>query len=251
VPSELPSGGVVNNADVDWDQWPVQRYLAENYRDLHPCDAAVIDHHSAFYRRLAPESVARSLEFGAGPNLYPLMLAAGCSRRIDAVEPSAASIAYLRAQLAGGADPSWEPFYDRCRQRNPALPERLADALAKVRVIAGTGSSVAPGSYDLASMSFVAEGVTESPEEFRSLVLTFIGSVRPGGHLVAAFMESLGSYRLDERDWPGLAVGTADVEEAFEGHTTDLVVSRIDEATLPAYGHTGMLLLTARRSPDH
>jgi hypothetical protein len=24
--------------DVDWDTWPVQAYLAENYRELHPCE---------------------------------------------------------------------------------------------------------------------------------------------------------------------------------------------------------------------
>lgn len=39
------------NRDVDWDTWPVQAYLAENYRELHPCDAAVIRHHSGFYRQ--------------------------------------------------------------------------------------------------------------------------------------------------------------------------------------------------------
>ncbi len=66
----------IRNRDVDWDAWPVEHYLSENYRQLHPSDLAVIDHHSAFFREFAPDSFGRSVEFGAGPNLYPLMLAA-------------------------------------------------------------------------------------------------------------------------------------------------------------------------------
>lgn len=83
-------GQPTRNDDVDWDSWPVQDYLAENYREIHPSDAAVIAHHSEVYRGIAPGSAARSVEFGAGPNLYPLLLAAAASRRIDAVEASAA-----------------------------------------------------------------------------------------------------------------------------------------------------------------
>ena len=93
------SGGEVTgrwrNADLDWDRWPVPTYLAENYRTLHASDDAVIVHHSAFYRGLQPGSVGRSVEIGTGPNLYPLLLASGASRSIDAVDAGAAGLAYL------------------------------------------------------------------------------------------------------------------------------------------------------------
>ena len=75
------------------------------YRDLHPSDDDVIRHHAAFYRRIPPGDVRVSLELGAGPNLYPLMLAASVSPRIEVVEPSAASIAYLRQQTAASPPP--------------------------------------------------------------------------------------------------------------------------------------------------
>jgi len=244
---------VVHNADVDWDEWPVQRYLKEIYEELHPIDAAVIDHHSAYYRRLAPDSLACSLEFGAGPNLYPLMLAAGCSRRIDALDPSAANVSYLKQQLADGPDEHWRTFYARCRQGNEALPVSPVSALSRVRVLHGDGLAVVPGSYDLASMHFVAEGVTESRTEFVAFCQAFIRAVRPGGHLVAAFMESMPSYRLGEGpQWPGYPVDTDVIHEVFAGHTEDLVIDRVDnDPTLPDYGDTGMVLLTARRSTAH
>jgi hypothetical protein len=240
----------LRNADVDWDSWPVQEYLAENYRILHPSDLAVIEHHSAFFATLRPDSIASSVELGAGPNLYPLMLAAGVSRDIHAVEPSAASVGYLTRQLREGPDPTWEPFWAACVQRQPALPASLSAALARVRLTHAPIASVAPGGYDLASMHFVAESVTEDRAEFQALCAAFVAAVRPGGLLVAAFMENMGRYRLgDGSAWPGYPVDTTKVRAAFAPYTDRLELERIDaDATLPDYGYTGMVLLTGRRT---
>jgi hypothetical protein len=239
----------VRNRTVDWDRWPVADYLAENYRELHPSDAAVLAHHSAFYRRFAPGELGRTLEFGAGPNLYPLMLAGSASRRVDAVERSAANVNYLTAQLRTGPDPSWTPFYARCRQLNPALPGELTEALARVHVVPGDALDVVPGRYDAASMNFVAESVTEDADEFSRFCQAFIHAVRPGGHLVASFMENMATYGLgDGSRWPGYPVDTEAVRAAFAPHVRDLTVTRIDaDPTLPDYGYSGMVLLTASR----
>jgi hypothetical protein len=238
------------NADADWDRWPVADYLAENYRELHPCDAAIVDHHSAFYRRFAPNSFSRSLEFGAGPNLYPLMLAAAASCRIDALEPSAANVAYLNRQLVEGADDSWRPFYRRCQDNNASLPATLDQALSRVRVQHGSGLALPAGGYDSASMTFVAEGVTEDIEEFATFCRAFIHAVHPGGHLVAAFMENMARYRFgDGSEWPGCPIVCDDLHDEFEPFTERLTISRLDpDTTLPDYGYTGMLLLTACRT---
>ncbi|MEU3401150.1 class I SAM-dependent methyltransferase [Streptomyces filamentosus] len=238
------------NADADWDAWPVQDYLAENYRRLHPCDVAVIRHHAAVYRLLGPGSVERSVEFGAGPNLYPLMPAATACRRVDALEPGAAGHAYLRAQLRNGPDPSWQPFYALCRRLDPALPRTLAAALRGVRAVRGDARAVRRGAYGLGSMSFVAESVTEDREEFARVCREFIGCVRPGGHLLAAFMENMPSYRIgDGPVWPGCPVDAAAVRAAFAPYTRELAVRRVaKDRTLPDYGDTGILLLHAVRA---
>jgi hypothetical protein len=239
----------VGNSAADWDRWPVAYYLAENYRVLHPSDDAVLVHHSAFYARFAPGELARTLELGAGPNLYPLMLAAAASRHIDALERSAANLDYLAGQLRDGVDESWLPFWARCRELNPHLPGRLDEALARVRVVPGDALGAQLGGYDAASMNFVAESVTEDPAEFAQFCTAFIRSVRPGGHLVAAFMENMPTYRLgDGSRWPGYPVDVAKVRAAFAPYAWELAVTRIDaDPTLPDYGYTGMVLLTARR----
>jgi hypothetical protein len=243
------STGRLRNADPDWDRWPVPVYLAENYRDLHASDDAVIVHHSALYRGLARDSLDRAVEIGAGPNLYPLFLASGAARHIDAVDRSGAGLAYLRRQLADGPEPSWAPFWQRCRALNAALPATAEEALARVDVVHGDAFSLAGSDYDLASMHFVAESATEDPDEFDEFCTAFVATVRPGGHLVAAFMENMGRYELgDGSRWPGTPVDGAVVTRVFGPLTDDLRVSRIDaDPGLPAYGYTGMVLMRARR----
>ncbi|MGW2235929.1 class I SAM-dependent methyltransferase [Streptomyces sp. NPDC001759] len=237
-----------HNDDVDWDRWPVVDYLAENYRDLHPSDAAVIAHHSAFYRRIPPRSLGRSVEFGAGPNLYPLILAAAASRRIDAVEAGAGNVAYLERQILYGPDASWLPFHALCRRLNPDLPATLAGALADVQVVHADVRELAPGGYDLASMHFVAEGATEDRAEFADFCRAFVRCVVPGGLLVAAFMENMPTYRIGPASrWPGCPVNPETVTQVFAPLTHDLTVTRIDaDPTLPDDGDSGMVLLTAR-----
>lgn len=242
---------VLRNRDAAWDAWPVADYLAENYRRLHAADIAVIEHHSAVYRKLPSDGVDRALELGAGPNLYPLMLAAAAARHIDAVDPSAAGLAYLRDQLAHGADPAWEPFYACCRTNNPTLPARLANALSRVEVVAGDASGLPESAYGLGSMNFVAESVTEDPAEFAAICRAFVHAVRPGAPLVASFMENMGRYRIaDGPMWPGYPVTRDTVHDVFADETVDLVVSRIDaDPELPEWGYTGMVLMSARRAP--
>lgn len=237
----------IRNDDADWDDWPVLDYLAENYRQIHPCDAAVVRHHSAVYRQFAPGSIGRSLEFGAGPNLYPLMLAGAASRCIDAVELSTANVAYLTGQLRNGPDASWEAFYALCRSLDPALPPTLPEALCQVRVVHGDVRALPAGGYDLASMNFVAESVTEDFGEFAELCRTFIGTVRPGGHLVAAFMENMPTYRIGNApEWPGCPVDGTVIREVFAPHTERLGITRVSsDPTCPDYGDTGMVLLRA------
>ncbi|MFE7580158.1 class I SAM-dependent methyltransferase [Streptomyces gardneri] len=241
--------GPRRNRDADWNAWPVADYLAENYRRLHPCDVGVIRHHAAVYRTIAPGALCRTLELGAGPNLYPLMQAGAASLRVDALEPSAANVRYLRQQLTDGPDDSWRPFYTLCRSLDPALPESCTEALRRVRVVPGVAEDLTDGTYALASMNFVAESVTEDFAEFTALCDAFVRAVRPGGRLVASFMERMPSYRIGTGPvWPACPVDGAALRAVFAPRTTGLRIERLaKDRTLPEYGDTGVLLLTALR----
>ncbi|WP_337524371.1 hypothetical protein [Streptomyces sp. SS] len=121
------------NRDADWNAWPVVDYLAENYRRLHPCDVGVIHHHSAVYRSYAPGALDRTLELGAGPNLYPLMLAgAATSNPAPPTSATSATSSSTGQTTAGGpstrsaarstppsrrAAPTRSPGYGSCPAR--------------------------------------------------------------------------------------------------------------------------------------
>jgi len=230
----------------------VQDYLTENYLELHDADRAVIAHHSAYMRNLPADGIDESLEFGGGPNLYPLMLVAAAARRVHVVERSSANVRYLKRQLTDGAAASWEPFWTLCREYNPMLPADLGQALSRVAVTCGDATGVDQGRYGLASMNFVAEGATGVPEEFAAICAAFVGSVRPGGHLIASFMENMGSYSIGGgRRWPACPVDSVTLRDVFAPHTQELRIERIDaDPTLPDWGYTGMLLLSGRRKTD-
>lgn len=237
------------NTDIDWNRWPVSTYLAENYRDYHMCDDAVITHHSAFYRGLAPDSLRRTVEIGAGPNLYPLLLASAAAQRIDAVDRSTSGLSYLQHQLDRGPDLIWDPYWQRCRALNPTLPPTMEQAFTRIRVVRGNAFALAGSGYNLASMHFVAESVTEDADEFKDFCAAFVATVEHGGYLVAAFMENMGRYQLgDGSQWPGIPIDADAIHQAFAPLTEELQVSRIDaDPGLPEYGYTGMVLLHARR----
>ena len=177
-----------------------------------------------------------------------MFLASGAAQRIDAVEISPAGARYLRRQLTDGPDTSWAPYWERCRALNPTLPATAARAMARVRVTVGDAFSLAGAGYDLASMHFVAESVTEDAAEFVRFCAAFVATVRAGGHLVAAFMENMGRYGFaDGSRWPGIPVDVEVLERIFAPLTTDLRLSRTNaDPGLPDYGYTGMVFLRAR-----
>ena len=172
--------------------------------------------------------------------------AAGTSTRSSSAAPESAT---STGQLSDGPDASWLPFYALCRELDPALPVTLPAALARIRVVHGDVRAVPAGSYDLASMNFVAESVTEDADEFAAFCRLFIHAVRPGGHLVAAFMENMPSYRIgDSPLWPGYPVDAEAVREVFLPLVVDVSTSHVGfDPTGPDYGYTGMVLMTATR----
>lgn len=243
-PSRSP---LLHNSDVSWDGFDTEGYLADNYATLHDFDRSIICALSPYYRSLAGGSVARSLDVGTGPNLYPLMLAAAASRQLESLDHSAANVAHLRSVVERGAAPHWQPFWRLCRELDPGLPEDLDEVLHGVQVRQGSAFELEPGAYDLVSMFFVAESVTGDRDEFAQLCAGFAAAAAPGGHLVAAFMAGMPSYHLGGRLWPSVPVGEDDVVEVLGPLVRGLRVWRLPaDPTLP-YEHDGVLLATARQ----
>lgn len=240
----------LRNGDVAWDGFDTGGYLADNYTSVHVVDRAIIAELSPYYAAIAPGSVGRSLDVGTGPNLYPLMLASAASRRLEALEYSAANVAYLRRTVRDGASADWAPFWSLCRSLNPALGRDLDSTIGRVSVRQGSAFALPERRYELASMFFVAESVTGDYHEFREMCHRLVRCVVPGGHLVAAFMAGMPSYHLSGQTLPSFPLDEGTLEMTLRPVTSALRVWRLPaDPTIP-YQHDGVLLMTASRRGD-
>ncbi|KAJ8136123.1 hypothetical protein OY671_010664, partial [Metschnikowia pulcherrima] len=141
-----------------------------------------------------PGSLRSSSDIGTGPNVYPLMSVAAASRRLEASETSASNVAYLRRTCREGADPCWTPFWQLCRQLDPASPADLDGVSRGSTIHHGDASRVPSGQHDRVSMFFVAESVTGDRDEFEQRSRRFAAAAAPGGHSVAAYMAGMPQY---------------------------------------------------------
>lgn len=242
----------VFNRDVDWHTFATDNYLADNYTSLHRLDREIIRALSPYYRALAPGSLASALDVGTGPNLYPLMLAASASRQLHALEHSATNVAYLKRACRDGADPNWTPFWQLCRQLDPALPCDLDQVLARLTVHHGNAFDLPTAQHDLVSMFFMAESVTGDRQEFQQLSHRFAAAAAPEGHLIAAYMAGMPQYELAGQTLPSFPLDQHTLETVMQPVTEQLRVWQLPaDPTLP-YQHEGVLLLTARaRHHEH
>lgn len=240
----------VHNGDVAWDGFDTGGYVADNYATLHDFDRQIITTLSPYYRALRPGSLASSLDIGTGPNVYPLMLAAAASRRLEALDYSASNVAYLRGICRDGADPSWHPFWQLCRQLNAILPTDLDDLLQRLTVRQGDAFDLPSLGYDLVSMFFVAESVTGDRDEFEELCRRFARAAVTGGHLVAAFMAGMPDYALGGETLPAFPLDERTLRAVLQPITRDLCVWRLPADPSLPYEHDGVLLVTARALGD-
>ncbi len=74
--------------------------------------------------------------------------------------------------------------------------------------------------WNMGTMFFVAESITEDPAEFRAAVASFIGALAPGAPFAAAFMAGSNGYPVDDTHVPALPIKPDDVER----HLTTLGV---------------------------
>lgn len=243
-PSE-PAGAHFNR-DVAWNGFDTDGYLADNYAHLHDFDRRIIIALSPYYRALPTAGLASSLDVGTGPNLYPLMLAAGASRRLEVLEHSAANVAYLDRVRGHGADPSWTPFWDLCRHLNPELPAELDPVLRGLTIQHGDAFDLPVHQHELVSMFFMAESVTGDLDEFQQLCHRFASAATPGGHLVAAFMAGMPSYHLGGQTLPSLPLDQHTLQTIMQPVAEHLQIWQLPADSSLPYRHEGVLLLTAR-----
>lgn len=248
---------VVRNADAPWEEFKSERYFADNYSTVLSADREIIERVSEFFGRAFEHRgpVDRAIDVGSGPNLYPALLMLPWTRQILFTDYSTRNISWLRQHITTN-ELNWvgESFWKEMAHR-PGY-----DSISEPREqleLASTGSSEHVGikhqnifelperQWELGTMFFVAESITEDYEEFRTAIRCFIGALAPGAPFAAAFMANSNGYKIAEERFPALEITASDVKKCFsEFEPSGLDLYETQTPHLVRDGYTGMIVIT-------
>lgn len=248
---------VFRNADAPWNAFSSHDRWRRNYGDLHAEDQEIIRRVSDFLACAFAERppAERAIDVGSGTNLYPALLMLPWTERILLADYSQSNVSWLKDQLADDTDPwAWRPFWSEIREAKgysyvDRPRERLREACASEPGHAGVEQlsvfDLPKARWDLGTMFFVAESITEDPVEFRAAVAAFVGALTPGAPFAAAFMAGSNGYPVNGTRFPALPIKPDDVrQELTELGVPEPSVDLLDTSQRVRDGYAGMIIAT-------
>lgn len=248
---------VLRNADAPWNIFSPHDYWRRNYSKLQPEDREIIRRVSHFLVSAfaARPPVQRAIDVGAGTNLYPALLMLPWTEQILLTDFSKSNVDWLHDQLTDNVSPwPWRRFWREMRKAKEysdvSKPhKRLREACVSEPGHAGIEQlsvfDLPKAQWNLGTMFFVAESITQDPVEFRAAVAAFIGALTPGAPFAAAFMAGSDGYPVEGTHFPALPIKPDDVRQ----HLTELGVREpsvdlLDTKHRVRDGYAGMIVAT-------
>jgi hypothetical protein len=240
------------NADAPWSQFDPEAYVDLNYRTPLEVDLLIVglmrDYFSRCYEQGVPASV-RGVDVGAGANLYPALSMLPWCEKIILLEYAPPNVEYLEKQASGGEyDTAWDAFWDVLSQASAYRDVEPRNRFGEIVRVERANLLDLDGQrrWDIGTMFFVADSMSECPDEFRRGVECFMDALNEGAPFAAAFMkESLG-YQVGAHKYPAYRVNADRVREILEPFTDELEIHDMDHMVRP--GHEGMILALGRRN---
>jgi TIR domain/NNMT/PNMT/TEMT family len=257
---------VVRNTDAPWNMFSSHDYWRRNYSKLQAEDREIIRCVSHFFvSALAGQPpVQRAIDVGSGTNLYPALLMLPWTEQILLADFSKSNVDWLHDQLAESISPRarrrfsspwpWARFWREMRKAEGYSDvnrprEQLQEACVSEPGYAGIEQlsvfDLPKARWNLGTMFFVAESITEDPVEFRAAVAAFVGALTPGAPFAAAFMAGSDGYPVDGTQFPALSINPGDVRQ----HLTELGVREpsvdlLETSDRVRDGYTGVIIAT-------
>jgi hypothetical protein len=253
----LCDGKVCHNADGHWDDFSPDEYWRRNYENMQAEDQEIIHRVNVFFRKVFKNRARaqRAIDVGSGTNLYPALLMLPWTDQILLTDQSASNVRWLRRHVMDdGAPWTWQPFWREVRDLEGY--SQIGDPRGQLRQACGkhaehagfeqrTVFDLPVAQWGLGTMFFVAESITEEPEEFRAAIDGFIGALQPDSPFAAAFMAESDGYKVDDISFPALPITTEDVTEHFKKlGVSDLSVDLLRTPKRVREGYAGMIVAT-------
>jgi NNMT/PNMT/TEMT family protein len=247
----------VRNAQAPWEEFSPQDYWQRNYGEVQPEDQEIIRRVSDFFVRAFDDRPAarRAIDVGCGPNLYPALLMLPWTEQLFLTDHSEKNVNWLREHVAHSDGPwPWDPFWAEMSHlggyRQAAEPRKqLKKALTSEPGFAGIEQynvfDLPKAQWQLGTMFFVAESITEDVKEYHAAIGRFVGALEPGAPFAAAFMAGSEGYPVAGEWYPALGVTSDDVKKRFTEHgVSALSVTRTETRPGVRPGYTGMIVAT-------
>ncbi|KAF3465309.1 SCO2525 family SAM-dependent methyltransferase [Streptomyces sp. Tu 3180] len=240
------------NADAPWSKFDPEVYVDLNYRTPLEVDLLIVrlmrDYFTRCFARGVPDSV-RGVDVGAGANLYPALSMLPWCEKILLLEYARPNIEYLERQASPeGYDPAWDAFWEVLREAPAYRDVEPRGRFGEIVRVERANLLDLDGQrrWDIGTMFFVADSMSECPEEFRRGVRCFMDVLNEGAPFAAAFMKESVGYQVGDHRYPAYRVNEDRVRENLEHFTAELEIHDLHHMVRP--GHEGMILALGRRN---
>ncbi|MGW5971150.1 SCO2525 family SAM-dependent methyltransferase [Streptomyces sp. NPDC055186] len=242
------------NADAPWSQFDPEAYVDLDYRTTLEVDLLIVrlmrDHFSRCYEQGVPSSV-RGVDVGAGANLYPALSMLPWCEKILLLECATPNVEYLERQTAPeGYDEAWDAFWNELSEAPAYADVKPKDRISESVRVERANLLDLDGQrrWDIGTMFFVADSMSECPDEFRRGVRCFMDVLNEKAPFAAAFMKESAGYRVGEHCYPAYRVNVDQVRESLESFTSELEIHDLHHMVRP--GHEGIILALGRRNSE-
>jgi hypothetical protein len=231
------------NAGHRWDEFDPDAYLAKNYLEFGEDDRRILQVARNFFIKVfGNRSVERGIDVGSGANLYPALAMLPFCNEITLWERGLRNFHWLSKETVGYSA-CWDPYWDELALRPPYRTIDKPRVVLQERTLVERGDLyyLKSRQWDVGTMFFVAESISDAPREFALATRCFVNSLKLGAPFVAAFMRDSTGYDVGGLSFPAVAVSEGDVRKCLStlAHEVEIVpirsVNRRD-------GYDGMIL---------
>lgn len=248
-PAQTPPAPLRDNAGYPWDKFDPLWYVQHNYSGLRDDDRWIIEMVRDFFAAeiSSRRSSLAGIDVGSGANLYPALSMLPFCRAVTMWERGAANVEWLNEEVKFYS-PLWNEYWDilAVRDRYEMIEKPRERLAASAEVRKGNLFKLPQRSWDLGTMFFVAESISEQEREFKAAAERFIGSLKVGAPFAAAFMRDSSGYHVDGLRFPAVAVTGADVEHCLAPLVDGLEITSVLSENALREGYRGMILALGR-----
>jgi hypothetical protein len=243
---------------TNWDVFDTKAYFSDNYQHaMLPEDEDIMRFAVAELRRLgvATGGLRSAADVGTGPNLYPALLLSpylADDATLDLIDPAPGNRAYLTETL-GSTDladsPAWSRFERYLRRLGHEASLRRVQSRAEVT--AGSVFDLPAHRYDAVTSFFVCESITDSLDVFTAAIGRLVGSVKPGGLVVAAHMVGSQGWPAGTLPlYPAVDLSYLEIQRTYADHGTfrTFLTTHQDRESLRP-GYDGMAVVVGTTTP--